>query len=603
MSSRTPVFVACASLVIAACAEDDVATPSIEAPVAAQEARPENRAPTTYPAEWNTVFAVPGYPLPANYEFGRRTTTLAKGSTFGKQKRALPCDVTWERDIPITLRDGVVIHTDVLLPAGATEKVPALVAWSPYGKTLPTAGPASVPPEWFSGIGKFEGPDAAFWVCNGYAVVNPDARGAYKSQGLMHGFGRVDAGDGYDAIAWIAQQSWSNGNVGMHGASWLAIVEWFIAATNPPALKAIAPWNGQSDLYRNSLILGGIPDTAFSSLVGNTLVCPNGLEDTVSMANRFPLYSDYWNDKRAKVEDIRAAAYVGADIATVLHTAGTLDAYRRLGSKEKWLRVNNTNEWYDQYTPENEKDLLRFFDHYLKGSDNGWEQTPRVRVSPMDPGKGGAEKPNTPYDAWPIPGTKHQKLYLQASGAALSAEAPVAAEAVSYDAVKGATSFTVRFSEDTQIVGHLTARLYLEAQGADDLDVFVLVEKLDADGTPLIPSEIARLYFPVPPPGAPGRQRASLRAVDASKSIEGQPVHAFDTPRKLVPGEVVPVDVAIMPTAMRWHAGQQLKLTVAGAPVKGPNLPLKTLNAGTHVVHTGGERASYLQVPVVPFTP
>jgi predicted acyl esterase len=389
----------------------------------------------------------------------------------------------------------------------------------------------------------------------------------------------------------------------MHGASWLAIVEWFIAATNPPHLKAIAPWNGQSDLYRNSIALGGIPDTAFSSAVGNTLVCPNGLEDTVAMTNGNPLFNGYWADKRAKVEDITAAAYVGADIATALHTAGTLDAFRRLGSREKWLRVNNTHEWYDQYTPENERDLLRFFDHFLKGTDNGWEQTPRVRVSPMDPGTGGTERPNTPYDSWPVPGTNHQKLYLAASGSSLSTKAPSTAERVSYPATKGSASFTVRFTEDTQIVGHLLARLYVEAVDADDMDLFVLVEKLDSDGTPLVPSQIATTYFPVPPPGAPGRQRVSLRALDAESSREDQPVHAFNAPQKLAPGEVVPVDIAIMPTAMRWHAGQQLKLTIAGAPVKGPNLPLKTLNVGTHVVHTGAERASYLQVPVVPWTP
>ena len=131
----------------------------------------------------------------------------------------------------------------------------------------------------------------------------------------------------------------------------------------------------------------------------------------------------------------------------------------------------------------------------------------------------------------------------------------------------------------------------------------ITVLRPSAPAVRIASSQIARTYVPVPPPGAPGRQRVSLRALDGAKSHADQPVHAFTTPQKLTPGEVVPVDIAIVPTAMRWHAGQQLKLTIAGAPVKGPSLPLKTLNVGTHVVHTGASRASYLQVPVVAWTP
>jgi predicted acyl esterase len=119
-----------------------------------------------------------------------------------------------------------------------------------------------------------------------------------------------------------------------------------------------------------------------------------------------------------------------------------------------------------------------------------------------------------------------------------------------------------------------------------------------------VPSEIAAMYFPVPPPGAPGRLRVSLRDLDAGKSTDFLPVHAFKAPHKLSQGEIVPVDVAIMPTAMRWHAGQSLKLTIAGAPLKVTSMqPLVTLNQGTHILHTGGEHASYLQLPVVDWTP
>jgi uncharacterized protein len=559
-------------------------------------------APSAYPDAWDTTF-IEGQPLPDGFEFGHQVTTLTAGSTYAMQTLALPCDVRWERDVEVTLRDGTRVYTDILRPIDQDTDLPALVAWSPYGKRLPTNSPTSVPLDWFSGVAKFEGPDAAFWVCNGYAVVNIDVRGAFKSEGKIHSFGRVDAADGYDVIEWIAEQDWSNGNVGMHGASWLAIAEWFIAAAQPPHLKAIAPWNGQSDLYRNSIALGGIPDPAFASRVGARMVSAGGVESTVAMLEKHPLINEYWEDKRARVEDITAAAYVGADVATVLHTGGTFDAFRRLGSKDKWLRVNDTNEWHDQYTQQNVEDLRRFFDHYLKGVDNGWEETPRVRVTVMDPGDGGEHKPNVPYEAWPVPEAAYQKLYLDAAEAALSTTAPAAAATATYDGASEQVSFSIRFDRETQIVGHPMARLYVSAENADDLDLFLLLEKLDADGKPLVPSELAQAYFPKPPPGVPGRQRVSLRELDAEKSSDDLPVHVFKTPNKLGEGEVVAVDIAIMPTALRWHPGQSLKLTIAGSYVKGPDLPLTTLNAGKHVVHTGAEHASYLQLPMVPWTP
>lgn len=565
-----------------------------------------NKAPTAYPTQWETVF-VSGNPLPEGFEFGREKKTLKKGETFAMQQLALPCDVEWEKDIPVKLRDGTTIYLDVLTPPNHKDKLPAIVAWSPYGKTLPTNGPTSVPPEWFSGIAKFEGPDAAFWICHDYAIVNVDVRGAFKSGGDLQVFGQVDAGDGYDVIEWIAEQPWSNGAVGMHGASWLSIAQWNIAATNPPHLKAISPWNGQSDLYRNSLVQGGIPDTEFSNRVGSRLVSQNNVESTVKRLADHPFWDDYWADKRPKVEDIKAAAYVGADIATVLHTAGTIDGFRRLGTKDKWLRVNNTNEWYDQYTPENLEDLLLFFDHFLKGKDNDWTKTPQVRVAVMDPGEGGEEKVNVPYESWPLPDTDYRKYYLSADADAadkgkLTDKAPSAAVAAKYDAQSGETVFTITFEEDTQIVGHAIAHLFVEAEGNDDLDVFALVEKLDKDDTSLIPSPLAMTYFPMPTPGVPGRLRASMRELDSAKSTDYLPVHKLTTPQKLKEGEIVELDIAMMPTAMRWHKGQKLKLTIAGTFVRGSGLPLTTLNKGTHIIHSGGDHASYLQLPVVPWT-
>ena len=199
-----------------------------------------------YPESWNVEFAPS--PPPRDADTAHKTVILRKGSVFPPAAQALACDIAWERNIPITLRNGTTMYADVLLPADHSGNMPAIVAWSPYGKSLPARRiMLGVSPNAVTGLMKDEGPDAGFWCLNGYAVVHPNPRGVGASEGNIHFWGGVDANDGYDAIEWTAGQDWSNGKVGLHGTSWLAMTQWFIAATNPPHLAAIAPWNGTYD--------------------------------------------------------------------------------------------------------------------------------------------------------------------------------------------------------------------------------------------------------------------------------------------------------------------------------------------------------------------
>lgn len=125
--------------------------------------------------------------------------------------------------------------------------MPALLAWSPYGKEVggqmldDVPMRSGVPLSATSGLEKFEGPDPAYWVAHGYAVINPDKRGAYKSEGNILYWGHEDALDGRDVIEWIAGQDWSNGKVGMTGNSWLTVSQWFIAAENQSISPPLHP--------------------------------------------------------------------------------------------------------------------------------------------------------------------------------------------------------------------------------------------------------------------------------------------------------------------------------------------------------------------------
>jgi len=584
-------------------------------------ALPAASAPTSpdravaYPPSWDVVFA-PAATLAPDYAFGPQTQILKKGSVFPPAAMPLACDIRWDRDVPVKLRDGVVIYTDVLRPVGEG-KAPAIVAWSPYGKTIPQQDVQSgVDPKDVTGLSKSEGPDAGFWVCHGYAVVNPDVRGAGKSQGDIHAWGSVDGEDGYDVVEWVAQQPWATGKVALHGTSWLAMAQWFIAETKPPHLTAIAPWNGISDIYRQNMMFGGIPDVGFlagvfAHLAGSALV-----ERPDQMAYTHPLMDAYWRDKAAALESIAVPAYVVTDVVTDLHRMGTFEGYRRLGSKDKWLRVDNRQEWTDQYDPANEADLLKFFDHFLRGADNGWQETPKVRMAVLDPG--GEDRLNVPYASWPPPGTHYERLYL---GAHHHLDATPAAPPVmaSYPAATGQCVFTYRFARDTQLTGYLKAHLWVEAKGADEADLFVLVEKLDKDGKLLVPDPVsARQYFPIPPAGPHGRLRVSLRKLDPDLSTDFMPIQSFDEPQMLRPGEIVVVDIAIMPASEVFHAGEQLRLTIAGHQFAAPGPkatpsgllafmkpppPVKTHNVGVHVIHGGGDHPAFLQIPVIPEAP
>ncbi|MFZ0449428.1 MAG: CocE/NonD family hydrolase [Desulfatiglandaceae bacterium] len=505
--------------------------------------------------------------------------------------------IRYERDVALRLRDGITIYTDIYRPDGATD-VPAIVAWSPYGKRAGYAGQTDVPgvpTGTFSEMAKFEGPDPAYWCHYGYAVINPDARGAGNSEGDILQYGSTEGRDCYDLVEWVAAQEWSNGKVGMSGSSWLAIIQWFAAAEQPPHLACIAPWEGRADSYPQ----GGVPEYGFAgALIESGMICGNGrVEDRVAMSLEYPLMNGYWEDKRPKFGKIEVPAYITAGWSH-FHLHGSIEGFRRISCPHKWLRVHRDFEWPDYYTPQNLEDLRRFFDRYLKGIRNGWELTPMVRMDVMDMGEIDYQL-RRPEKEFPLARTRYEKLFLDASAGQLSPE-PVAQEsAVSYESAKGLTTFCLKFNKDTEITGYMKLRLWVEADGADDMDLFVAVQKLD-DKSEFAPT----LVLGQPHPGAPGLLRVSHRELDEERSTPFEPVHTHRREQLLQPGEVVPVEIDIWPTSKFWHAGEQIRVVVSGHYIREPgwfeHFTWALRNRGQHIIHTGGRYDSHLLVPVIP---
>ncbi len=559
--------------------------------------------------------------------FKPNKTTLPKGSVHRKGALPLPCDIIFERDVAVPLRDGTTIYINIFRPTGA-EKIPAIIAWSPYGKdggyqTLEMFPLRfGIPVSALSDLQVWEGPDPAYWCSHGYAVVNADARGAFSSEGDIHQWGSQEAEDGYDMIEWLAEQQWCNGKLGMTGNSYLSIVQWFIASEQPPHLAAIAPWEGFSDFYRDCISRGGIPDTGFNSDILSHLYGNNRTENSSAMMEKYPLFNTYWEDKAAKIEKIEVPAYVVASYTNPMHSNGTIEGYRGIASREKWLRIHNTMEWPDYYTPEYKEDLRRFFDRYLKDIQNGWEQTPRVRMSVLDPG--GKDIIGRVENEFPLARTHYKKLFLDAGAGKLMPE-PVKHESfIEYkaDDQKGRAAFTMAFQQDTELSGFLKLRLWVEAKGANDMDLFVSLQKLNKRGKILnhmflnLPNPILRFVLRTAHSfgvkklglmfysGPNGRLRVSHRRLDTSRSTPERPYLMHTREELLNPGEIVPVEIPIWPTSMIWHAGEQLRVIVAGYNLKGPVLPglplAPTRNKGHHVIHTGGKYDAHLFVPIIP---
>ena len=568
---------------------------------------------------------VASQPLPAGRTglltpFEPGTRTLEAGFQIAPPFRPIPVDIVFEKDVAVQLRDGVTIHVDVFRPTG-TEPVPVIVAWSPYGKGQGTSmsvmgvfGLVGLSNQVVSGLSKFEGPDPAYWCAQGYAVCNPDIRGVVDSDGDSVLWDRQEGRDCFDLIEWLAERDWCTGKVGMSGTSYLAASQWFTAAEQPPHLAAINPWEGVSDVYRDLVMRGGMPDTGFAQVLQDgSFFGKNRKEDILAEADRDPLMTELWADKIPDFGRITVPAYVVASYSNTLHAAGTFRAWRRMASEQKWLRIHNSQEWPDYYDQDNVEDLRRFFDRFLKGVDNDWETTPIVRYSVLD--LQGGDHVGIAADAFPPADVTSTKYFLDGRTRSLTTQTPSAEVPTGYDAGvnPAAVSFLLRFDRETVLVGYPKAHLWVEAQGAADMDLFVLVQKLDAQGTPLqeftVPNHGAMIHDVTDHgatvlryKGSDGRLRVSLRHLDEVLSTDDVPAQTFDRIEKLAPGEIVDIQIDLLPVGLVFHAGEQLRFVVSARNLLGTLMPgvreYVGANGGRHVIHTGGDHASYLQLPV-----
>src|ERR1019366_4556879 len=296
-----------------------------------------------------------------------------------------------EKDVKIKMRDGAILYADVFRPKGAG-KFPAIINISAYQKDKVWVPPADLE-EKANPYMTWETVNPLWWVPRGYVCIRVDTRGSGKSPGLSDPGGWQETLDFYDSIEWAARQAWSSGNIGTSGISYHATTQWRVAGLQPPSLKAIIPWEGWGDCYRDASFHGGIFQLYYLATWYATQMAHHLLGDPqeynpdafrnerLFQYMRHSLDTGWWDNRSAqwdkiKVPFLSAGNWSGHN----LHLRGNTEGYVRAASKHKKLRIHTGTHYHAFYTEEGRMDQLRWFHYWLKGIDTGIMDEPPVKL-------------------------------------------------------------------------------------------------------------------------------------------------------------------------------------------------------------------------------
>ena len=320
-----------------------------------------------------------------------------------------------ERDVFVTMRDGVKVACDIFRPDSPGE-FPALYATSGYQKDLEYL------PQW--PVFHFrETNDIEWFVSRGYVYVHQDVRGSGKSvEGEFALFSQEEQNDFYDMVEWIAGQGWCTGKVGMIGESYLAWVQWFTAAMQPPHLACIVPFDGGADMYRDVAFHGGIMALGFpanwwtAEIRANYRLGKYGPGKTVGEWDlpwnviHHPACDEFWKTRNPDFSKIQVPVYsIGILHKVGIHLRGNIRGYEMAKTPKKLLLCHGDFEG-DEMAIFNSREMqllhLRWYDHWLKGNDTGLMDEDPVTVFVRNREVYRTEK------EWPIARTEYRNLYL-----------------------------------------------------------------------------------------------------------------------------------------------------------------------------------------------
>jgi uncharacterized protein len=531
----------------------------------------------------------------------------------------------------IAVRDGTLLKYTVIRPAGAGP-FPTLFTYDGYD-----AG---------------SNPDPGYvaqYVPEGYAFIGVSLRGTGCSGGVWDFFQPAEATDGYDVVEWIARQSWSDGKVGMIGKSYPGITQLFVAEQQPPHLVAIAPGHTYGDIYRDVAFPGGIFNYSFAALwsfvaqpypsysaafngvtAGDQTCAQNQANrpQNVPKSAFLQALQHQWDDQLIRE---RSPIYEIGKINVPIYTVISWQDEQVGPRAVNWLSKVNpkvplyatvTNGDHGMYrTDPSLQDLNKYFDHYLKGVDNGYQTTPRIRVW-WEAGRNGTRAPGwvTSIGQWP-PKTKTDRWYLDQGGALGTKKGSGLPDPYAYAGPTGQGIQNPRYSgvtsqpdaylwsvkpapgtnaaytsapltKDTAVLGSGSLDLWL-ASTAVDTDLQVTISEVRPDGQ----EEYVQT----------GWLRASHRRLDPTQSTATRPyqTHLEADQEILTPGTPTPMRIEIFPFGHVFRTGSRIRISIEG-PKFLPELwgfaalPLPA----TNLVYHDAAHPSSLVLPVLPgFTP
>lgn len=580
----------------------------------------------------------------------------------------------WDRDVMVPMRDGVRICADVYRP-DAEGRFPALLAYAPHNKDLQTpdacerAPAIGAQPAWSPWwMGAQEAGDTRFFVSRGYAHVVANPRGVGKSEDggviLSPWFGAEL--DVYDLIEWIAEQPWCDGNIGMIGISAFGGSQFHAAKLKPPHLKAIFPYDpcaaygegipGFRDLYPGGLLHLFI---YFLDPLGVHHMQRGRPEDLRPELGRLwqeamdnPDYRMYLNaynvltqkgqhtpyvfellldpyEKEGELQEseadfgkIELPAYTGAGwyaYTYKLHLQGCQNWFRNIKSRQKKLLFTGPahleRPWHSFHG-----EVLRWYDHWLKGIDTGVIDEPPVKYWVM-----GANRWRY-GDDWPLPETQWTKLYLHgwerlrrepfAPSSRDAYEEPdvfVQMPPTQTRVVQKLRYLTDPLPEDTLVAG--PSVLYLWAAIDQEDTSWIVVLK---DVGPDVSVRTAREGETAIPESLPEREltrgwlRASRRALDPERSTPWKPFYRLtrDAQKPVAPGEVTEYAIEILATANVFKAEHRIcvEITSMDMPTGTAGftnveyVPYHICNSRTtvHRIYHSARYPSHLLLPIVP---
>lgn len=565
-----------------------------------------------------------------------------------------------EWDVPIEMDDGVELRCDVYRPTDDGE-YPVIMSYGPYGKWLRfdqlyedqwnrmVENHPDVSADSTNKYQSWEVADPEMWVPDGYAVVRVDSRGAGRSPGYLDVWSERETKDYAQCIEWAGQQPWSNGNVGLNGISYYAMNQWQVASLQPDHLTAMCVWEGAADFYRDLAHHGGISCTfaegwyenqvypvqhgvgenGFQSLLtGDPVAGPETLSEEELAANRADLGEDFQSNKLA-TDDYwteRNPDWSNIDVPLLsagnwggqgLHLRGNIEGFIRSNSDEKWLELHCDEHWTEFYTDYGIELQKKFFGHFLKGEDTGWDEQPPIQMHVRKPG----DESEVRYEEeWPLSNTDWTRFYLDADDHALSTEEKTDEASVTYDPLgDGVTFLTDPLERETEITGPIAAKLFVSSE-TEDADIFVVIRVFHPDMKEVTFQGALDPHKPI----SHGWLRASHRKLDDDLSTEWRPYHAHDEVQPLEPGEVYELDIEVWPTCVVAPEGARLAVSVRGNDYEYPGDTGDGLESmegaftgvgpfrhdgadrppevygGDVTIHTGLERDSHLLLPIIP---